>query len=419
MDIFLYGIFPLLTQKEVLKLERVCKSFQTIVFDCTKEIIVTSNLFNDFSLLGLPKYTNLKSLDIRGIILSKKTMGSLDKLTHLETLSMRYPHRSDPLEEFTGISTLKDLKNLYIYSFSGNLSYFSGYSKLETLKLEQSILYQIPLNFQNKFTSVNSLYIPFKQAKEYAVLNLFPNLTHFGSPSRIKSTGLKIISKMVNLESLDIYAEGSLLVSCQFLDNLKKLKILQVENINMEKYKPQDTLETLTIIDKSYTPGLNYDFLKSLKSLKTLNLHIIRLGINQIPKLDIEHLSLESGSFESHVLNLASLFENLKTLKLFIGTDCQLEYLSLEKMEIINLRSHMKIKAKVNELILTTFYSLEPVKDLDTNILVLNNFNETFLKVEDFKDIKARKIYMNSSISQLTFLELIETYPKIKFYKNY
>lgn len=397
-------------------MERVCKEFQANIIDSTKEIVVKSPYFYDNSLKSLPKYTNLKSLSLLEHGYNNQSLEALGNITWLESLTI---NSEEPIEIPESFFNIKGLKEINLNKFSGNFSFLSNFKQLESLTLHNSNFIK-ETDFKIKLPKMKYIDIEFKAAREYSILNSCKNLIHFKSTNQLKPSGLKALSKLTNLEYLDISAEcqtRKTLVDCAFLDTLTKLKVLKVKNVNLSKYKPNNNLEILEIFDESFREPIQYGFLKDLKSLKSLTIYsdYFRVNLNTFPKLNIEHLSIPLGINMTEPLNL-KLFENLKSL--VYNANVSLENFSLDKLDLAYIDKTSKLSGEVNDLKISNFDSILFIKGLYIkNSLTLCKFHEKDLDVDIFKEMDVKKVYIDSSFSQKSFRNLQNLYPNIKFFR--
>lgn len=427
-DIFYYCVFPFLNQNDTLKLERVCKNFQSIVYDCTKHIFVNTVLFKDIPMRALIKYKSLKSLDLTQYQVNNKSLEYLRDLNSLESLKIiSLKNHSNEILEF--FSDMKDLKSLCLKGFWNNFQFLFKLKKLEYLNLDGCIGFIESEVFKTPFPNIKTLLINNIPPKDQSpIFSSFQNLKHFeylsGSFHGIKINGLKKISKMVDLEYLSISLSNSKQTfTCDFLKNLKKLKYLKLTGVDTTMFKGNENLEFFDFHIDIYNVNLTFDpvFLSESQNLKTLNIRTFdKFDLKVVESLKIENLSLIHSNHTNFTFDDVNLLKNLKDL--YIDTIYfTLKNVSLQRLTINYLNKKSEISGTVNELILKSPGSFEPIKSLIIkNKLELIDFQEDLYPFdkEILKDREIKYFYVGNNFSQITLLDLIESFPNIKFIKN-
>jgi len=239
----------------------------------------------------LSNFINLKHLKLNVRIFDEK---SLENLTHLEELNV------EGCKKFTlkSANIFKNLKSLYLGSHLEHIDseLFESLTHLKALIIERCgciLKEDIEKMVQLEFLSINDM------TDVYTAKNIITD---------------RIIEKLVNLKSLELYNEDIITGSC--LITLKKLEHLRIsdQHIQVEYLKNLATLKYLHIEHVGLIGG---KFLENLINLKTLILKDVKLSseedFGRLTKLEyLSIINIGENITDNHIKELI----NLKYLKI-------------------------------------------------------------------------------------------------------
>lgn len=375
---------------------------------------------------GLVKYTSMKKLILKSFQESFNSLEFLKDLIWLESISIFSAKHS--LVTIPNIfKEMKDLKEIHLRGFINDFLFLLQMKKLEFLHLDSCMGFLDSGIFKNTFSNIKYLEINNIPPKfQSGIFSAFPNLKHFkylpgsGAHYQIKTNGLKRISKMRDLEYLMLSSSFRNRIDSDFLKNLTMLKRLNIRLLDLSNYRGTEFLEEV-IYDMDYQHNLSPEFLiNSSKSLKKLELRSkSEFSMEILEKFEnIEEISLNVFSPISY--DTIYLFKHLKSLMIYSTKSIKIKGLTIPYLKVI-YTNDCEIQGTVDHLVLVSFGNFDILKNLVVKQkLELQNYqNEK--KEFDMDILKNRDLkyfIVENEFPQLTFNDLVQKYPNIKFIKN-
>ncbi|WCJ42109.1 receptor like protein 1 [Euphorbia peplus] len=266
-----------------------------------------------------------------------------------------------------------------------------------------------------------SLFLPFH---ELQTLNLQSNVI-VGS---IHSQGFGGLSRLENLESLDLSGNSFDDSSLSSIGNISSLKSLYLNNTGLNSIDDiqgllrLENLEHLDLSDNSFDSSI-FSFISGLSSLKSLGLQNQEFTGSTVnitglkPLENLEHLDLSDNSLDINIFSFISGLSSLKSLQLrsislseTIHSKDLARLTSLKKLESLDLSWNV-MRAEDIKTILSSFTNILSLKSLNLNN---NDFNSTTdiqglprLKNLEYLDLGWNKFNSNifSILSQVSSLK--------------
>lgn len=370
------------------------KNVNKVIHNKIRKKVTIENNLNDFDFYFLSKINNIVSLTIRFNIDLTRLLKYIET-SSLEEINIEFDYSNETVD-CTYLPYLTTLNKLNIYSAKNNISYLRNIKKLTHLNIHfnyyinndmyfdeneyllsniQDLSNLISLDISDmKFTNITCLKNLYKLeilemrkceiSKGYEVLKEFKNLQKLILVSS-NFNDTKYLIGLNKLVELNI-SECSNILDIKGIQNLVKLKILIMENMNNKKIdldhiKNLNSLEELNLSNNigiknidaiSYLIELkdlkiacnclkNINFLQNLKNLKFLDISLNEtiedfFAISNLTKLDTLFIS------ESNLMDISFLnkLQNLKFLDIsYNDTILNFEPLiNLVNLERINLK---------------------------------------------------------------------------------
>jgi len=273
--------------------------------------------FTDNGMVHLSKIPNLKTLQVAWLYqLTDKALMHIAECDKLETVSF---HDNENITDkgLENLSTIKSLKSLYVHNSQitdEGVKHLSKIKSLEHLHLPYRNIGDRGLVYLSNLSNLRQLGI----SRDYII---DPEM----DKGYYTDEGVKVLSKLSQLEELNIGSRGMSDKSMDYISSLTKLKVLRLGQGNTVTDKGIAKLRALTSLEEL---GINYanmtisglSALNNLSNLKQLDVEGMKqdgsvLDISGMTKL--ERLTLKTRYEEPSVIcdeDLACLV-NLKDLK--------------------------------------------------------------------------------------------------------